>query len=642
MLAEGSSRRHAAALAGLDTRQAADAADVLVLAGVLVGVQPLQFAHALIREAVYAEIPPGRRSELHRVASTLLHGDDAPLDDVVAHVMLTHPAGDCGAVAILERAARRAADLGAPDAAARFLRRALEEPAPAEQRPGLRLNLGVAEYRAGHPDAAVDSLRMSLNSLTARSMRARAAVALAEALGMGQRRWEEAAAVAEQELAQRPDRTHDDALRLEGQALLYRSVAEGSTKLERLEPAVAAITAPGPGAAAILGMYAYDLGLQLQGDVDQVTSIALRALEYDPDQVDALATLVSAGRIDLVRPRLEAHRAGLAAAGEIPSVVRADRILSCCEMCDGQLDRAEERLWRARAAGGSSAWITSMLADLIIERGDVKRALELLDRDGLAGDPDAARAQLAHPAAAAFLFVVRGRLAISRGDLVAAERELCRAPIAEYVNPSFDNAWRSPLIEVLLGTGRRDEALLLADQTAQSARAFGAPSALGSALVDVARCQPTGDAVEQLSLALPLLSQGQDRIAELKGILALGETLRRVGRRRDARGYLARARALAAQYGSPGIAQRASAELLAAGGKPRRVALDGPESLTPSERRVCELAAGGMSNREIAATLVITMATVATHLTHAYSKLEIQGRADLTRALDDPPPMPRT
>jgi DNA-binding CsgD family transcriptional regulator len=53
------------------------------------------------------------------------------------------------------------------------------------------------------------------------------------------------------------------------------------------------------------------------------------------------------------------------------------------------------------------------------------------------------------------------------------------------------------------------------------------------------------------------------------------------------------------------------------------------DALTASERRVAEMAAAGMSNREIAQALFLTSRTVETHLAHAYQKLDITGRREL-------------
>ena len=78
---------------------------------------------------------------------------------------------------------------------------------------------------------------------------------------------------------------------------------------------------------------------------------------------------------------------------------------------------------------------------------------------------------------------------------------------------------------------------------------------------------------------------------------------------------------------------QALGELRATGARPRRAPATGAGSLTPSERRIAELAAGGQQNREIAETLFVTTPTVEFHLRNAYRKLEITSRTQLAEAL---------
>jgi DNA-binding NarL/FixJ family response regulator len=61
--------------------------------------------------------------------------------------------------------------------------------------------------------------------------------------------------------------------------------------------------------------------------------------------------------------------------------------------------------------------------------------------------------------------------------------------------------------------------------------------------------------------------------------------------------------------------------------------LTGVEALTPSERRVAEMAASGTTNRGIAQALFVTLRTVEIHLTHTYQKLDIRSRDQLADAL---------
>jgi DNA-binding CsgD family transcriptional regulator len=100
-----------------------------------------------------------------------------------------------------------------------------------------------------------------------------------------------------------------------------------------------------------------------------------------------------------------------------------------------------------------------------------------------------------------------------------------------------------------------------------------------------------------------------------------------------ARDPLRRARELARRTGATGLENRIHDELLVAGARPQRVALAGIDSLTPSERRVADLAAEGLSNRAIAEALFVTVKTVEVHLGRTYGKLDIKGRPQLAAAL---------
>lgn len=109
--------------------------------------------------------------------------------------------------------------------------------------------------------------------------------------------------------------------------------------------------------------------------------------------------------------------------------------------------------------------------------------------------------------------------------------------------------------------------------------------------------------------------------------------MRRSRERAEARDPLRHALELAHRCEGTAVAERARSELLAAGGRPRRIELSGPESLTASERRVAEMAARGMTNREIAQAQFVSMRTVETHLAHVYQKLDISSRQQLTVTL---------
>jgi DNA-binding CsgD family transcriptional regulator len=122
-------------------------------------------------------------------------------------------------------------------------------------------------------------------------------------------------------------------------------------------------------------------------------------------------------------------------------------------------------------------------------------------------------------------------------------------------------------------------------------------------------------------------------LAPARARAELGIALRLARRPREARRPLEEAIDAARRLGALRLAERALEELRSAGGRPRRAALSGVESLTPSQRRVADMAARDMSNREIAETLFVTRRTVETHLSQVYMKLDIESREALPEAL---------
>jgi DNA-binding NarL/FixJ family response regulator len=133
--------------------------------------------------------------------------------------------------------------------------------------------------------------------------------------------------------------------------------------------------------------------------------------------------------------------------------------------------------------------------------------------------------------------------------------------------------------------------------------------------------------------AVAALALTPARLEHASALIGLGGALRRQRRPSDARGPLREALAMAREAGATPLAERAHAELEATGARPRKIVRSGIDQLTSSERRVAELATAGMTNREIAQSLFVTVKTVETHLHHAFQKLEVGSRRDLAGAL---------
>ena len=111
-------------------------------------------------------------------------------------------------------------------------------------------------------------------------------------------------------------------------------------------------------------------------------------------------------------------------------------------------------------------------------------------------------------------------------------------------------------------------------------------------------------------------------------LLVAGRTYRRFKQRGVARELLEEARSLFETVGVPIWADKADAELA-------RLGRPGPggDELTGTERRLAELAASGLSNREVAEHAFVSVKTVESNLTRVYRKLGVRSRVELANAL---------
>ena len=130
---------------GSSEARVADATGALARAEILRPETPLGFVHALVRDAVYQELPLGERELQHERAARVLLDAGAPAEHVAAHLLTAPRRGQEWVAEQLREAGRAAVARGAPESGVAQLRRALEEPAPAAWRPELLMELGLAE-----------------------------------------------------------------------------------------------------------------------------------------------------------------------------------------------------------------------------------------------------------------------------------------------------------------------------------------------------------------------------------------------------------------------------------------------------------------------------------------------------------------
>jgi DNA-binding CsgD family transcriptional regulator len=192
------------------------------------------------------------------------------------------------------------------------------------------------------------------------------------------------------------------------------------------------------------------------------------------------------------------------------------------------------------------------------------------------------------------------------------------------------------LVEALVEVGEVDEASAVVARLAELSQAQEHPWGLVTtrrcrAAIRLAASYDEDDADELEEVARDYARLGLAFDAA-RSLLVLGRAQRRHRKWGAARDALGRAETAFAGLGSHGWAEASRAELERVGA---RKAPDGG-GLTRAERRVAELAADGLTNKEIAQRLVVTVSTVEFHLSKTYAKLGIRSRAQLAARLAQP------
>jgi DNA-binding CsgD family transcriptional regulator len=637
VLGEAAGLAEIAALTGLDTAAVADSTRELERVEIL-RPEPRGFVHPLVRDAVYNDLSPAERELDHRRAAGLLHEAGAPPERVAAHVLRVPPIGEEWVADLLVEAARGAAERGGTDNAVACLRRALEEPLAAERRTAVLYELGQREMDV-RGDEAVPHLREAYEQLADPEQRAWAGYSLARTL-MFTRQEIEAARVARQAREELPDGFDDLARALE--ALELETVYFGRPEIEDLERTAAyreGLPDSGPGSLMLKSVTAYTW-CNGGGPADQCAALAREALAgdvlFELDNglfwVTALVVLIYADLDDTgdiwEEVRAVAHR-----RGSLFTMLTVDLWRGFDLLRRGDLEQAQESiedaleemlLWSGSEAGMVIEWPIGFLAEIQVERGGLDEAERLLAR----ADPGERFGDGPN-----FWRKSKIELLLARGQFEEAA-EFCdryEANLGTMRNPA-PAPWRTLKAQALDRTGRSEEAIELARAELELARAWGGGQAIGHALRVLGQLRRE-QGLGELREAVATLEPSTARLEHAKALLGLGTGLRLARQPTEAREPLRRALEIASACSADGLVERIRAELGAAGARPRREALGGVAALTPSERRVADMAADELTNREIAQALFVTPKTVEVHLSNAYRKLEIRSRRELAGAL---------
>lgn len=622
--------RRAAVLANLDPPAADRAADELVARHLLTGGEPISYQHPVSGTALAASLPPFERAALHRRAAELLAAEHEPDDVVAEHLMRSRPGAEAWVSDVLRAAGRAALLRGEPAGASRLLERAAAEAPEAEGRNAVLLELAAARAAAGQP-AAIESFEHALAHITEPSQRGEAWHRLSRLLYA---RGEFAGAAAAGARGQ-SELALGDTLR---ERLLQDEIAAAELVDElragaagRLRAMIAGDPPADPGLLAyVLSRQAFS-GVQLE----RIPALAEQALASDP-LVDPTshgwALMFVATALNLTDHAVEASNAldrGLERATELGDLL-TEVTLRCCRawtwLLRGRLDLAGRDL-DAVLAVNSLGWpmvdsICSLpLIVLRLELGDLAGARDAAQRIPTAGIPGRA--------------YYDGAIAYAEGDsataLVAFEAAgLDLEQVHGVQNPGV-LPWRSGAALAAAQLGRRDRAVALATVELEQARAAGLPRALGIALRTLGRVVREPHLIDE---SIAVLETSPARLELARSLLAAGTARRRAQRPAEARTLLDRAHQLAVECGSGPLADQAIGELRATGARPRDRPRLGVAALTPSQRRVTELAAEGRTTRQVAAELFLSPKTVEGHLTAAFRTLGISSRAELRPLLE--------
>ncbi|WP_269214284.1 LuxR C-terminal-related transcriptional regulator [Nocardioides sp. cx-173] len=308
---------------------------------------------------------------------------------------------------------------------------------------------------------------------------------------------------------------------------------------------------------------------------------------------------------------------------QVSDLVRAGAISAALLDLDGL---AADRGARGEA---DRARLLALQIECRLARGDLAEAMRLGDqlaaydgRRGLAG-------ALAHQAA--------GELALALGDpegavehLLAAGRTAARLPQGSEL---LD--WRAAAALALVLTGQRREAAELAEEHLRLAHEHGSAYAVAQGLRTLSAADAGGRRVHLLREARSVLTTlDAARLAaqvdtDLAGLLLLSPTPEQA---QEAVLLLRSAELYAGLEELWPLQSRVRRLLERCGEAPQRLRADALGLLTPSERRVAGLAADGLTNRQVAAELQVSVKAVEWHLSRTYRKLGISSRAGLVPA----------
>jgi DNA-binding NarL/FixJ family response regulator len=595
----------------------------------------IYFSHPLLARGIYTEAPPAQRRSMHRRLADIV--DELELR--ARHLALAATSGDELTLRALDTAAESARVRGAPAAAAELVDLAIGLGGDTTDR---RLLSALHHFDAGDQERSRTVLEETIEQLPAGNVRAEALSRLAVVRLYGDGFFE-ASGLLQRALSEvqndSPLRVHIlvtlaySLLQSNQAAAAFQMAEEAVIQAERLdEPHLLGLA---------LGMRVVQRFMCGNGfdEVDLDRGVALE----DPDiftplvfrpTVQRALLLEWVGRLDEAHEILERVRRRCVERGEEGELIFLAQHMVLSNIWRGDFVGAgllaDDAMERARQLGGDTPLFlayslrTKLAAYAGREtdaRDAARRALETGRRTGAFRLTDRVIAAL-------------GFLEVSLGRYEAAADTL--SPLVTKFDPAEtptelpDAAFLPDAIDALIQMDRGTEAQPLIEALERNGQRRNrawmiAMGARGRSLLLAAR----GD-LDAASAAAARAVAAHGRLPmpfeRARTLLLLGQLQRRQRKKEAASASLQEALDIFEELHTPLWAERARSELARANVGPRQSG-----QLTPSEQRVAELAASGMKNRDVAASLFISPKTVEANLARIYRKLGIKSRAELGR-----------
>jgi DNA-binding NarL/FixJ family response regulator len=604
----------------------------------------LRFTHPLLASALIAGVPAERRRRLHRRLAEVVSDPE----ERARHLAGSTLEPDESTAARIAEAAALAARRGAQDAAAELYDAAARLTPPERSDAAARWRVAQAQALLSVADlpAARAAARAARDGAGERTT---AATAL---LVLGQAAWLDGHEPAAGHLEAALEAAGDDRrLAARIHARLAEVAESGQVDAYEHAKAAAELLVESEDPELLASMLLTQLFLRAQtGRHPADPGLLERALELER-RGDGRAVLSSFGMIwfhstddlEAARARYAFEEARYRERGEEGWRATRAAHLALAELRAGNAERAESLAEDAVATlesfGGHGAWSVGlrMRSWVDVHRGRKERA-----RATMAALAERSDASGSH------WFAALDREVLGLAELLAGHPE---AAAAAYARMEEDAARAGAVVPILRADANQVEALLALghvegaraalDRFEQRAAAW--PRLWTTVTLPRAHALLLSTEGERERALAALDAVSDDDAARLphelgRNLLVRGRLLRRAGRKLDAAEALRRARALFERLGAPEWEAEARDELDRVGLRRRD-----PDALTASERRIAELAAAGLTNKQVAQEAFVSPKTVEANLSRVYRKLGISSRAELgarmaaTRPGDDGP-----